>query len=135
MRYGPYEIVGELGRGGMGVVHRARHVELGHEVALKVIAPNPTMPDLLARARREANAAARLADHPGLVAVHDVGEADGRLWLAMRLVEGRSLEKIVDDGDVSAADAARWVAAAVPERCTTPTALGCCTATSSPPTS
>ncbi|WP_439627082.1 protein kinase domain-containing protein [Gemmata sp.] len=86
-----YEIEGELGRGGMAVVYRARHVDLNRPVALKVVlAGRHASPELRARFRREAEAVARLR-HPGVVQVYDVGEYDGLPYLAMELVEGGTL--------------------------------------------
>jgi len=84
--------VGELiGRGGMGVVYRAEHLRLGRRAALKIVAPelagDPAFRDRFAR---EARAAATL-EHAHVVPVYDAGEADGELYLAMRLVEGGDL--------------------------------------------
>jgi tetratricopeptide (TPR) repeat protein/predicted Ser/Thr protein kinase len=110
---GPYEVLGELGRGGMGVVYRARHTELGREVALKVASDElQADPESRARFVREAQAAAALAHHPGIVGVHDAGEVEGRLYLAMELVEGHSLADVIDAGDCTPHDAARLVAEA-----------------------
>ncbi|MHC5020740.1 MAG: serine/threonine-protein kinase, partial [Planctomycetota bacterium] len=106
-RLGPYTILGELGRGGMGVVYRARHEELGRDVAVKVIAADAQRsPDAAERFKREARAAGALADHPGIVGVHDVGESDGLLYLVMDLIEGRSLEAVADEGDLAPREAA-----------------------------
>ncbi|MCI0342157.1 MAG: protein kinase [Planctomycetales bacterium] len=91
---GSYEILGELGRGGMGVVLHARHTALRREVALKVL-PAGASPDLIARFQREARLAASLR-HPHIVSVHDVGEAEGALYLAMDLIRGRSLAALLD---------------------------------------
>jgi serine/threonine protein kinase/tetratricopeptide (TPR) repeat protein len=96
---GPYQVVGELGRGGMGVVYRARDLRLDREVALK--RPYPSLvPDLTQRQRfeREARAAAQLA-HPSIVPIFEVLEQDGVPWLAMELVNGRSLRSLLEMGD------------------------------------
>jgi WD40 repeat protein/serine/threonine protein kinase len=86
-----YEVLAEIGRGGMGVVYRARHLALNREVALKMIRDAVLAgPQEVARFRAEARAAARLR-HPNIVQVHDYGEADGRPFFALELVEGGSL--------------------------------------------
>jgi serine/threonine-protein kinase len=94
---GPYSILGELGRGGMGVVYRARREDLNREFALKVML-RPDDPKAAERFLREARAAAALSGHPGIVAVHDVGEAeDGSLYLAMDCVRGAALDQMLDE--------------------------------------
>jgi serine/threonine-protein kinase len=88
-----YEIVAELGRGGMGVVYRARHLALKREVALKVILAGGHAGEREgARFRTEAEAAAQLS-HPNIVQVHEVGEAGGVLFCAQELVGGGSLAR------------------------------------------
>jgi serine/threonine-protein kinase len=83
---GEFEIRGELGHGGMGVVYRAWQPSLNREVALKVLFEGQDRRRFL----REAEMAARL-QHSNIVAIHDRGEADGRAFIAMELVEGGSL--------------------------------------------
>ena len=86
-----YDILGELGRGGMGVVFKARQVRLNRLVALKMIHTDElTDPDTLARFRTEAEAVARL-QHPNIVQIYEVGEADGRPFFSLEYVGGGSL--------------------------------------------
>ena len=92
-RSGHYDIRSSLGTGGMGEVYRATDTKLGRDIALKVLpADMASHPDRLERFRREAKALAAL-DHPGIVTVHSVEEADGRHFLTMQLVEGRSIDR------------------------------------------
>ena len=85
-----YEVLGEIGRGGMGTVYRAMDHQLGREVALKAIAFHADA-GVTERLSREARVLAQL-EHPGIVAVHDVGTlADGRPFYVMRLVRGTNL--------------------------------------------
>jgi serine/threonine-protein kinase len=89
-----YEIQSVLGRGGMGVVYRARHVRLKRQVALKMILAGACAgPVHLARFRAEAEAAARL-QHPNIVQIHEIGEHDGRPYMALELCDG-SLAQLV----------------------------------------
>jgi eukaryotic-like serine/threonine-protein kinase len=86
-----YEILGELGRGGMGVVYKARHVALDRIVALKMLrSDGDSLISDLARFRGEALALARLR-HPNIVQIHEAGEHDGKLYLALEFVEGGTL--------------------------------------------
>lgn len=87
-RVGPYELVAELGRGGMGVVFRARHLELGRDVALKLmLAFNDSH---LRRFAREAEALGRLT-HRNIVGVHEAGDVNGVPYIVMDLIAGESL--------------------------------------------
>src|SRR5258707_9564311 len=88
-----YEVLGELGRGGMGVVFKARQVSLKRLVALKLIRDGALAgPQERARFRIEAEAAARVR-HPNVVQVYEAGEHQGRPYFAMELVEGGSLDE------------------------------------------
>ncbi|HTH47231.1 MAG TPA: serine/threonine-protein kinase [Candidatus Limnocylindria bacterium] len=91
-RLGPYEILEELGRGGMGRVYAARQVGLGRIVALKVMGDASRNADFELRFLREAQTAARLR-HPNLVAVHDFGRTDGQLYFSMDYIEGGDLAR------------------------------------------
>lgn len=93
----------------MGAVYRARRADLGREFALKVML-RPDSPGAVERFLREAKAAAALAGHPGIVAVHDIGEADdGSLYLAMDLVRGVPLDRAIDETELSPREWARTV--------------------------
>jgi WD40 repeat protein len=91
-----YEIVGELGRGGMGIVYKARQVSRDRYVAIKVIRKDRLMnAEAVRRFRREAQAAARLA-HPNIVLVYDSDQAGDTHYLAMEYVQGITLERLVE---------------------------------------
>jgi formylglycine-generating enzyme required for sulfatase activity/predicted Ser/Thr protein kinase len=95
-RAGPYRLIREIGRGGQGVVWLAEDPRLGRRVALKLAPRSPSTDDLTPRLRREAQAASRL-DHPGLCAVYDVGADERHAWIAMRFVEGQTLDRWIAD--------------------------------------
>jgi serine/threonine protein kinase len=102
-----YEVLGVLGRGGMGVVYKARQIDLDRLVALKVIRPTgPADAEERARFRTEALAMARLA-HPNIVQVYEVGEHDGRPFLALEFVDGGSLAGRLGGRPLPPATAAR----------------------------
>src|SRR3989454_4553351 len=99
---GRYEIVGELGRGAMGVVYKAVDPVIGRTVAVKTIRLSEegtglSRPELLTRFQTEARAAGLLT-HPNIVVVFDAGEEDGLYYITMELVEGKSLQALLDGG-------------------------------------
>lgn len=98
-----YRIEGIAGRGGMGVVYRAQHIHLGRTVALKLLNPEiAATEEFRERFIREARAAAEL-EHPNIVPVYDAGEVDGRLYLAMKFIEGTDLAHLIQqEGHLSA---------------------------------
>src|ERR1043165_9013342 len=102
-RFAGYSIDGVIGRGGMGVVYRARELDRDREVALKVMAPE-VADDETSRARfqRESRVAASV-DHPNVVPVYEIGEHDERLYITMRLVAGPSFESAIAAGGLAPA--------------------------------
>lgn len=104
-----YEILAELGRGGMGVVYRARDLASHRIVALKLVRSGPLAgPQERARFRLEADSAARLS-HPGIVSVHDVGTHQGSPFLVLELIEGGSLDQLTSGQPQPARPAARLI--------------------------
>jgi tetratricopeptide (TPR) repeat protein/predicted Ser/Thr protein kinase len=108
-RVADYDLLAEIGRGGMGVVYRARQRGLNRIVALKmVIAGGLASESEVQRFYLEAEAAANLR-HPGIVAVYDVGKSEGRCYYSMEYVEGTGLNELVRQSPLSSEAAARYV--------------------------
>jgi tetratricopeptide (TPR) repeat protein len=106
-----YEVVGELGRGGMGVVYQARDPALGRDIAIKVLREDYRgRPDAEQRFLAEAQVTGQL-QHPGVPPVHQVGRlADGRPFLAMKLIQGRTLAELLQERASPGDDLPRFLA-------------------------
>ncbi len=97
-RLGPYEITGRIGAGGMGEVYRARDSRLGRDVAIKILPEDLSSdPDRRSRFEQEARSASAL-NHPNIVTVHDIGTSNSTIYIAMELVEGRTVRELVVEG-------------------------------------
>ncbi len=109
-RIGDYELLAELGRGGMGVVYQARQVSLDRMVALKMLLRGGmATADDVARFRAEAEAVARI-DHPNIVPIYEVGELDGQPFFSMKFVAGTTLAARLAEGPLAAREAAALLA-------------------------
>jgi len=107
---GDYELLEEIGRGGQGIVYRARQKSLNRTVALKVIGLGTWATEKhLKRFRREAEAAASF-QHPGIVPIHEVGERDSQCYFSMQFIEGGQLDEVVKRAPISIRQAAELVA-------------------------
>src|SRR6202795_4534215 len=100
---GSYQILGELGRGGMGVVYSAKDPSIGRIVAVKTIqlseeGTGMSHAQLVERFQTEARAAGLLT-HPNIVVIYDAGETDGLYYITMELVNGKSLQSLLDSGE------------------------------------
>lgn len=99
---GPYRVLSQLGSGGMGEVYRAHDARLGRDIALKVIrralvADSKGPDDAIERLLREATLASAL-NHPNIVTIHETGTVDHDRYIAMELVEGRTLRELATEG-------------------------------------
>ncbi|MFO0979301.1 MAG: serine/threonine-protein kinase [Planctomycetaceae bacterium] len=114
--FGDYELIEEIARGGMGVVYKARQVNLNRTVALKMILSGHLATETdIQRFRAEAEAAANL-DHPGIVPIFEIGQHDGQHYFSMGYIDGQSLSQRVKDGPLEpklAADLTRKIAEAI----------------------
>ncbi|WP_146403778.1 serine/threonine-protein kinase [Planctomycetes bacterium CA13] len=110
VRIGDYDLLDEIGRGGMGVVFRAKQISLDREVAVKMILRGRLASEAdLQRFMAEASATARL-EHPGIVPVYEVGDIDGRPFFSMKYIEGKTLAQLAADHPMNQREAARIVA-------------------------
>jgi len=108
-RLGPYKVLDPIGAGGMGEVYRAHDTRLGRDVAIKVL-PEDTaqMPDRLARFEREARAVAAL-NHPNILALHDIGNESGIVYVVMELLQGDTLrDRLLATGRLSPSKAINY---------------------------
>ncbi len=107
---GNYQIVEELGRGGMAIVYRAYQPSLNRDVAMKVLPPQLSFDqEFVERFQREAKAAAKLR-HPNIVVIHDVGHEDGTYYIVMEYLQGRTLKQVIEqEGKLQPQRAARIV--------------------------
>src|SRR6186713_3510163 len=104
-RFGPYEVTGPIGAGGMGEVYRARDTKLGRDVALKVLPNVFTLdPDRIARFKREAQVLASL-NHPNIAAIYGIEDSTNVHALVLELVEGETLADRIAQGPVPLGEA------------------------------
>ena len=107
--FGRYRLIEQIGQGGMGEVWRAHDTDTDRIVAVKLLPPHLAKDDtFVQRFRREAHTAARL-DSPHVIPIHYYGEIDGRLYVDMRLIKGRDLQKVLADGPLPPGRAVRII--------------------------
>jgi Flp pilus assembly protein TadD len=107
---GRYQLIGEIARGGMGAILKGRDVDLGRDLAVKVILEeHRDHPEMIRRFVEEAQIGGQL-QHPGIVPVHEIGRfSDGRLYIAMKLVRGRTLAALLESRQDPADDRPRFL--------------------------
>src|SRR5579871_3270150 len=105
-RIGPYEILGRLGSGGMGLVFSAWDARLQRDVAIKLLRDEFSSPDMRQRFLQEARAASGL-NHPNICTIFDIGEQSGDPYLVMELLKGETLRARIASGNVSPDDITR----------------------------
>ncbi len=98
-----YEILAELGRGGMGVVYRAKDAVLNREVAVKLIPPANLTKEAEERFQREAQIVAQM-DHPSIVPIYDLGRHDGSLFFVMPVLANTNLRQLLREGSLRLGD-------------------------------
>ena len=99
---GPYAILAELGRGGMGVVYAAHDPRLDRQVAIKVLPPDLTRDDTAKRRFLHEAKAASALDHPNICTIHEINETpDGQLYLVMAYYEGETLKQRIERGPLA----------------------------------
>src|SRR5580698_6702514 len=106
-KFGPYEILGRLGGGGMGHVFRAWDDRLHREVAIKLLHDDYTMPGMRERFLLEARAASAL-NHPNICTIFDIGEQNKNPYLVMELLEGETVKDRIEHGALTAEDIVRY---------------------------
>jgi len=104
-----YQVIARLGEGGMGEVYLCEDIRLGRKVALKLL-PSRFAADEVAinRFRQEARTASSL-NHPNIITIHEIGEADGRYFIATEFVEGQTLRQLIESGDLNPAEILRII--------------------------
>jgi len=108
---GQYQVIGQLGQGGMATVYKAYHPKLDRNVAIKVLHPAfKEDADFLARFEREAQIVAKL-EHPHIVPVYDYAEHQGQPYLVMKFIEGRTLKRVLQEAPISLAEILRIMTA------------------------